>query len=75
MKKLTLDLDTLSVQTFVATPDALRGRGTVAAHSYCTDIGITCVGHSVCGGSGTDEDETRTTLQTRIDNYCVIAAE
>jgi hypothetical protein len=43
MKKLALNLDTLEVQSFTASPDA-RERGTVVAHSGWTNCGdLTCL--------------------------------
>jgi len=43
MKKLTLDLETLEVQSFAASAQA-AGRGTVMAHSGWTHCGnLTCL--------------------------------
>lgn len=50
MRKLTLDLDMLAVETF-APADATDSRGTVAGHSGGCDIGDTDLDLLTCAGS------------------------
>lgn len=55
MKKLTLDIESLEVQSFTASADA-AGEGTVVAHSGWTNCGgVTCLMSLCpdCGGIGT----------------------
>lgn len=55
MKKLTLNLDELSVQSFVATPETGPRRGTVIAHYFTEHYGITCAAPSICSGGDDSE--------------------
>lgn len=47
--KLTLDLDSLDVQSFSASPSGSEGRGTVLAHA---SIEPGCTSFQECGGPG-----------------------
>lgn len=52
VKKLALNLDGLSVQSYVTTPEGESRRGTVMAHNFTDYYGITCVAPGICSGSG-----------------------
>ena len=55
MKKLSLDLDNLHVDSFEVTPDAEPRRGTVEAHNFTDYYGITCAAPSICSGGYSDD--------------------
>lgn len=70
MKKLSLDLDRLSVESFDTVPDADRLRGTVAGNdSYTVAPYPSCV--NTCGASPPPDSDICGRARPTVINCCV----